>query len=84
LFLFAKQANPNQSNRRPTVQSYSPPLVFPGLGLNIVPIITYEALLAQVWFSSYKIDRLLLSINIQLILIQQPSPNKEIIGKSNI
>ncbi len=29
LFLFAKQTNPNQSNRRSTVQWYFPPLVFP-------------------------------------------------------
>jgi hypothetical protein len=30
LFLFAKQTNPNQSNRRSMVQWYLPPLVFPG------------------------------------------------------
>ncbi len=29
LFLFAKQTNPNQSNRRSVVQWYFPPLVFP-------------------------------------------------------
>jgi hypothetical protein len=29
-FFFAKQTNPNQSNRRSTVQRYFPPLVFPG------------------------------------------------------
>ncbi len=29
LFLFAKQTNPNQSNRRSMVQWYFPPLVFP-------------------------------------------------------
>jgi len=31
LFLFAKQTNSNQSNRRSMVQWYLPPLVFPGL-----------------------------------------------------
>jgi hypothetical protein len=30
MFLFAKQANPNQSNRRSMVQRYFPLLVFPG------------------------------------------------------
>jgi hypothetical protein len=30
LFLFAKQTNPKQSNRRSTVQWYFPPLVHPG------------------------------------------------------
>ncbi len=34
LFLFAKQTNPNQSNRRSRVQWYFPPLVFPGWFIN--------------------------------------------------
>ncbi len=42
LFLFAKQTNPNQSNRRPRVQWYFP-LVFPALGT-----VTSEACL-EIW-----------------------------------
>ncbi len=34
LFLFAKQANPNQSNRRSMVQWYFPLLVFPALSFD--------------------------------------------------
>ncbi len=34
LFLFTKQTNPNQSDRRSTVQWYFPPLVFPCATIN--------------------------------------------------
>ncbi len=39
LFLFAKQTNPNQSNRRSTVQWYFPPLVFPGIKIIILHLV---------------------------------------------
>ncbi len=54
LFLFAQQTNPNQSNRRSTVQWYFPPLVFPGFAF--VSSVINSTIMGKIDMLSYQMS----------------------------
>jgi len=66
LFLFAKQTNPNQSNREVNGTMILTPLVFPGLGLVLKLSRVYTGIM---WFPNgpIKLENLLMSALSRLV-----------------